>query len=190
VAYQSDETGRTEIYIASFPDARRRLQVTSDGGSFPEWGPDGRELFYLSGDGMLTVVGLRNGPEGLEPSSPQRLFPVTAREHCPNMVLTVERNEPAKAAQFLGKTLYQLRNARVHGVVPTCRIRRRQGDDPPSQKPREIEYDPVFAECTSELCVHLLRGKRAYDLTKVRDVIWSRCIELLSEIKESCRKLM
>jgi hypothetical protein len=78
VAYQSDETGRTEIYITSFPDARRRLQVTSSGGSFPEWGPGGRELFYLSGDGMLTVVGLRNGPEGLEPSSPQRLFPVTA----------------------------------------------------------------------------------------------------------------
>lgn len=52
--------------------------MTSDGGSFPEWGPDGRELFYLSGDGMLTVIGLKNGAEGLEPSSPQRLFPVAA----------------------------------------------------------------------------------------------------------------
>jgi serine/threonine protein kinase len=81
VAYQSDETGRNEIYIASFPDARRRLQVTSGGGTFPQWGVDGRELFYLSGEGMLTVVGLRNGPEGLELSSPQPLFPMAARSY-------------------------------------------------------------------------------------------------------------
>jgi Tol biopolymer transport system component len=78
VAYQSDETGRNEIYIASFPDGRRKLQITSGGGTFPQWGPDGRELFYVSGDGMLTVVGLRTGADGLEPSSPQRLFPLAA----------------------------------------------------------------------------------------------------------------
>jgi Tol biopolymer transport system component len=77
VAYQSDETGRDEISIASFPDAKRKLQVTSGGGAFPQWGPDGRELFYISGDGMLTVVGLKNGAEGLEASSPQPLFPLT-----------------------------------------------------------------------------------------------------------------
>jgi Tol biopolymer transport system component/predicted Ser/Thr protein kinase len=78
VAYESDETGRDEIYIASFPDAKRRLQVTSSGGSFPQWGPDGRELFYVSGDNMLTVVILKNGAEGLEASPPQQLFPLTA----------------------------------------------------------------------------------------------------------------
>jgi hypothetical protein len=78
VAYQSDETGRNEIYIASFPDARRRLQVTSGGGTFPQWGPDGRELFYVSGDGMFTVVSLRNGADGLKPPSPQQLFPLAA----------------------------------------------------------------------------------------------------------------
>jgi Tol biopolymer transport system component len=81
VAYDSDETGRSEIYIASFPDARRRLQVTSGGGSFPQWGSDGRELFYLSGDGMLTVVGLKDGAGGLVPSSPKELFPLTARTY-------------------------------------------------------------------------------------------------------------
>jgi Tol biopolymer transport system component len=81
VVYQSDETGRNEVYIASFPDARRRLQVTSGGGTFPQWGSDGRELFYLSGDGMMTAVGLRNGPEGLELSSPQSLFPMAARSY-------------------------------------------------------------------------------------------------------------
>jgi Tol biopolymer transport system component len=76
VAYQSDETGRTEIYLASFPDARRKLQVTAGGGTFPQWGPDGRELFYISGDGMLTVVSLKNGADGV-PSSPHQLFRLT-----------------------------------------------------------------------------------------------------------------
>jgi Tol biopolymer transport system component len=78
VAYQSDESGQNEIYIASFPDARRKLQVTAGGGTFPQWGPDGRELFYISGDGMLSVVGLKNGAEGLEVSAPLALFPLTA----------------------------------------------------------------------------------------------------------------
>jgi len=81
VAYDSDETGRSEVYIASFPDARRRLQVTSGGGTFPQWGPDGRELFYISGDGMLTVVGVKDGAGGLVPSSPRQLFPLTARTY-------------------------------------------------------------------------------------------------------------
>ena len=80
VAYVSDETGRNEVYIASFPDPKRRLQVTSGGGTFPQWGHDGRELFYISGDGMLTVVGLKTGAAGLDLdlSSPQQLFPLTA----------------------------------------------------------------------------------------------------------------
>jgi Tol biopolymer transport system component len=81
VAYQSDETGQNEIYIASFPDARRKLQVTSGGGTFPQWGPDGRELFYISGDSVLTVINLRNGADGLEPSSPQPLFPLAANSY-------------------------------------------------------------------------------------------------------------
>ena len=55
--------------------------MTSGGGTFPQWGSDGRELFYLSGEGMLTVVGLRNGPDGLELSSPQPLFPMAARSY-------------------------------------------------------------------------------------------------------------
>jgi dipeptidyl aminopeptidase/acylaminoacyl peptidase len=81
VAYDSDETGRNEVYIASFPDARRRLQVTSGGGNFPQWGPDGRELFYISGDGMLTVVGLKDVAGGIEASSPRQLFPLAARTY-------------------------------------------------------------------------------------------------------------
>jgi Tol biopolymer transport system component len=78
VAYQSDETGRYEIFIASFPEPRRKLQITSGGGTFPQWGPDGRELFYISADDKLMVVGLKIGREGIEPSAPHELFPLNS----------------------------------------------------------------------------------------------------------------
>jgi predicted Ser/Thr protein kinase len=74
VAYQSDETGRNEVYIASFPEPRRRLQITTSGGTFPQWAPDGGELFYIAPDEKLVSVALRMGRDGLEPSNPIELF--------------------------------------------------------------------------------------------------------------------
>lgn len=47
LAYASNETGRNEIYVRSFPDGKRTLQITSEGATAPLWGPDGRELFYF-----------------------------------------------------------------------------------------------------------------------------------------------
>ena len=46
LAYVSDESGRNEVYLRSFPDGKRTLQVSTDGGMSPLWAPDGRELFY------------------------------------------------------------------------------------------------------------------------------------------------
>jgi serine/threonine protein kinase len=46
LAYTSDETGRDEIYIRSFPGADRRVTISNQGGHAPLWAPDGRELFY------------------------------------------------------------------------------------------------------------------------------------------------
>ena len=57
VAYQSDESGRNEIYIRSFPilDQRKEL-VSRDGGTQPLWGPAGSgELFYRALDGSMTL---------------------------------------------------------------------------------------------------------------------------------------
>jgi eukaryotic-like serine/threonine-protein kinase len=47
VAYQSGETGRLEIYIDSFPEHRKKIRVSIDGGRFVQWRADGRELFFL-----------------------------------------------------------------------------------------------------------------------------------------------
>jgi Tol biopolymer transport system component len=63
VAYSSDESGRTEVHATSFPDASRHYRVSSGGGTQPRWGPDGRELFYLSGNKMMSVPIQKSGDE-------------------------------------------------------------------------------------------------------------------------------
>jgi serine/threonine-protein kinase len=56
IAFQSDETGRYEVYVRSFPDVNQgRWQVSTNGGDSPLWSPDGRELFYRSGDSFIAV---------------------------------------------------------------------------------------------------------------------------------------
>jgi hypothetical protein len=76
VAYQSDETGRSEVYIASFPEPLRRIQITNSGGAYPEWSADGRELFYESGDNKLMAVTLTQGGSRWHPLQPRELFPL------------------------------------------------------------------------------------------------------------------
>jgi serine/threonine protein kinase/Tol biopolymer transport system component len=56
MAYQSDESGKFQIYVRSFPDMTKgKWQVSSGGGNSPLWSPDGRELFYRSGDATMAV---------------------------------------------------------------------------------------------------------------------------------------
>jgi len=56
VAYQSNEGGPYEIYVRPFPDVESgRWQISTDGGIEPFWGPNGRELFYRSTQGTMSV---------------------------------------------------------------------------------------------------------------------------------------
>ena len=48
VAYQSNESGRYEIYVQSFPSTGRKWPVSSGGGGGPRWSPDGRETLYMN----------------------------------------------------------------------------------------------------------------------------------------------
>ena len=76
VAFQSDESGRYEIYIDTFPDPRGKVRISTGGGVMPEWGAGGRELFYVSPDSMLMSVSLNPGTGSLEVSAPHALFPL------------------------------------------------------------------------------------------------------------------
>jgi serine/threonine protein kinase len=57
LAYQSNESGKYEVYVRSFPDVNKggRWQISTNGGDSPLWSPDGRELFYRSGDSFMAV---------------------------------------------------------------------------------------------------------------------------------------
>jgi hypothetical protein len=72
-AYASDESGRTEVYVQPFPQTGMKTRVTASGGFEPRWRRDGRELFYLTPDGLLTAVPVTLTP-GFGFGSPQRLF--------------------------------------------------------------------------------------------------------------------
>ena len=58
VAYESDESGRPEIYVQPFPGPGRKVRVSLDGGSQVRWRRDGKELFYLAADESLMAVSL------------------------------------------------------------------------------------------------------------------------------------
>ena len=61
VAYASDESGRPEVFVHSYPSGKRRVQVSTDGGVRPVWSPDGRELYFVAGG---EVVSARMRPNG------------------------------------------------------------------------------------------------------------------------------
>jgi len=62
VAYESDQSGRYEVYVQAFPVAKERWTISSGGGSQPRWSRDGRELLYLQSDGTLTSVTTQTAP--------------------------------------------------------------------------------------------------------------------------------
>ncbi|MDA2928155.1 hypothetical protein MYX78_13175, partial [Acidobacteria bacterium AH-259-G07] len=56
MAYRSVESGREEVYVRPFPKVEQgKWQISSDGGTRPLWGPEGRELFYQSDEAMMMV---------------------------------------------------------------------------------------------------------------------------------------
>jgi serine/threonine-protein kinase len=55
LAYDSDETGQSEVYLQPFPGPGSRLRVSSAGGQWPVWSRDGRELFYRTRNQLMAV---------------------------------------------------------------------------------------------------------------------------------------
>ena len=55
IAYGSDQSGKREIYIRSFPDGTGLRRVSSNGGTQVRWRKDGKELFYVEGDSLMGV---------------------------------------------------------------------------------------------------------------------------------------
>ncbi len=72
VVYTSDESGRFEVYVGSFPDGIGKRQISSGGGTQPRWSRDGKEIFYVERDTLMAVA-VTTTPS-FSSESPQVLF--------------------------------------------------------------------------------------------------------------------
>jgi serine/threonine-protein kinase len=73
VAYESDETGRLEVFVTSFPPGGGKWQISDGGGAQPIWSGDGRELFFRTEDGILSVRAVAEG-QTFRASKPEPVF--------------------------------------------------------------------------------------------------------------------
>jgi dipeptidyl aminopeptidase/acylaminoacyl peptidase len=75
IAYQSNETGRHEVYVQPFPRGPKE-PISTNGGAQVRWRRDGRELFYIALNGRLMAVPIRIAPDGktLDSGEPVPLF--------------------------------------------------------------------------------------------------------------------
>ncbi len=86
-AYTSNESGRDEVYVQSFPPSGGKWQVSTGGGAQPFWRHDGKELFYIAPDRKLMAVDVTLGST-FETSAPKTLFQTQViRYEAPNRYL-------------------------------------------------------------------------------------------------------
>ena len=81
IAYASDESGRFEVFVQSFPaENTRPTTISVAGGMQPEWRHDGKELFYISADGKLTALPVVTDQATFAAGTPHALFDVEVPE--------------------------------------------------------------------------------------------------------------
>jgi hypothetical protein len=78
-------TAAAEVFVQPFPGQGSRIQVSTKGGSQPQWSSDGRQLFFMTPDRKLMVVDVRNNAGVLAVSKPRVLF--QTRITAPNYAL-------------------------------------------------------------------------------------------------------
>jgi eukaryotic-like serine/threonine-protein kinase len=76
IAYESDESGRLEVYVQGFPLTNQKVPISTGGGTDPAWSKNGGELFYLAADRNLTAVPYRSTVTTFEPGVGKVLFPL------------------------------------------------------------------------------------------------------------------
>ena len=86
IAYESDRTGRYEIFVRPFPGPGRDIAVSSNGGAQARWHSKGHELFYIAADDRLMAVPMRRDQSGsaVQPGAPQPLFLTNVGSTAPN----------------------------------------------------------------------------------------------------------
>jgi Tol biopolymer transport system component/predicted Ser/Thr protein kinase len=79
VAYQSNESGRYEIYVRSFPEGEGKWQISRGGGTGPVWRKDGKEILFDSENGKLMAVDIETDGPSLQVGMGRVLFDLDSR---------------------------------------------------------------------------------------------------------------
>jgi hypothetical protein len=64
LVYESNESGRSEVYVQPFPEAGGKWQISTAGGAQPRWSRDGKELYYVAPDARLMAVPIGTSADG------------------------------------------------------------------------------------------------------------------------------
>jgi dipeptidyl aminopeptidase/acylaminoacyl peptidase len=75
IAYQSNESGITEVYVRAFPDQHGKRQISNSGGRFPRWSRAGNELFFHTDDGDIMAAAYTASADSFVTESPRRWTP-------------------------------------------------------------------------------------------------------------------
>jgi len=79
LAYVSNESGHNEVYVVPYSGPGGKWQISTAGGSFPQWRADGKELFFWGADQSIMAVDVRSGTT-FEVGVPKPLFKATLSE--------------------------------------------------------------------------------------------------------------
>jgi Tol biopolymer transport system component len=115
IAYSSDESGRSEVYVQTFPATGAKWQVSTSGADQAQWKHDGSELFYMSADKKLMSVKTTLAPS-FNSGPPTVLF----QTRVPSTLLTADRNNyrvSNDGQRFLVNTLVETDNVESATVI-------------------------------------------------------------------------
>ena len=100
LAYLSNESGRPEIYVRSFPSGEGEWQISTGGGVQPRWRRDGKELYFIALDGKLMAVSIASGAT-FSAGTPQTLFQTRIYGLIPSNYYTQQYDVTPDGQRFL-----------------------------------------------------------------------------------------
>jgi serine/threonine protein kinase/Tol biopolymer transport system component len=96
LAYQSNQSGRSQVYLTRFPHPGAKYQVSKDGGVQPVWSKDGKTLYYLDPYRKLTAVEVQTSGEAVQIGAAKPLFTAGIRHS-----ISTEAYDIARDGRFL-----------------------------------------------------------------------------------------
>ena len=77
LAYSSTESGREEVYVTHFPSGQGRWQISQNGGTFPAWSNNGKEVWFIATDLVMHVASVNSKSQEFEMGPLQSMFQIT-----------------------------------------------------------------------------------------------------------------